>query len=167
MIYVLRHQESDPLTNVLTVRGLLKTKQMATTLERHFQNVPMKGIHTCQSNGYGHVRPLQTASNLCTFLRGNYSTFAHDSIESVVRDLSKMTDITGYDIVIVWHHSELSELIRSLCERFCIPYDSTPWPNRCFDGVQIIDVFSKTSTFYKDFFKKKYFFISQLFHCIW
>jgi hypothetical protein len=166
MIYVLRHQESDALTNVLTVHGLHQTKHMATVLERQFQHIPMKGIYTCIPEGYAHVRPVQTASNLCTFLRGNYSTFVHHSIESVVNDLIKITDITGYDMVIVWHHSEIPKLVQAICQRFCVPCPSWTWPPSCYDGIVMIDVFYKTIRFQEDFFEKKLFLISKLFNCL-
>lgn len=156
MIYVLRHQEGERYSNCLSRQGIERTKHIANVLTRSFENIPFKSVHTCVPVGYGHVRPIQTASNLCTFLQGRFSVLAHKSVDELVRDVCKIHEM--HDTVIVWHHSEISELVQALCECFSIRGISFQWDEANFDGCVIMDTNIHKVVYEPNYFTKKFIF---------
>ena len=157
MIYIIRHQEGEVFSNCLSLKGLRRVRHMARVLRGSFENMPLKCVHTCRPMEFKHIRPVQTASALCTFLEDRFSTFAHMSYDGVLRDLSKLADIDRYDVVIVWHHGEIIDLANVLCDYFEVPKSLvvSPWPDDNYDGCLLIDTHEKDAGFIHNFFKSK------------
>lgn len=157
MIYIVRHQEGEAFSNCLSRKGMKRVRRMATVLRSTFENIPLKCIHTCKPSEYKHLRPVQTAAILCTYLNERFSVFAHISYDGVLRDLSKISDIDRYDIVVVWHHGEIMDLANVLCDYYDISKSliGVPWPDDNFDGCLLIDTESKDAGFVFNFFQRK------------
>lgn len=85
MIFIVRHQSGTRASNCLNKEGLYNVRQMA----KHFYRNPLilSSIYTVKPRNYKHVRPLQTASNLCTLMDDGKSVLVCDTHEDVVRDL--------------------------------------------------------------------------------
>jgi len=167
MIYIVRHQEGESFSNCLSLRGMHRVHRMAKVLRSSFDNIPLKCIHTFRPTEYKHLRPVQTATILCTCLNERFSVFAHVSYDGVLRDLSRIADINRYDIVIVWHHGEIMDMANVLCDYYDVSKSllGFPWPENNYDGCVLIDTESKDACFVSTFFqkkRKKLFFLSCL-----
>lgn len=166
MIYIVRHQEGEAFSNCLSLKGMIRVQQMAQVLKGSFDNIPLKCIHTFRPLEYKHLRPVQTATILCTYLNERFSVFAHVSYDGVVRDLSRIADIDRYDVVIVWHHGEIMDLANVLCDYYDVPKSllGFPWPDNNYNGCVLIDTEGKDACFVSTFFqrRKKLFFLNCL-----
>lgn len=157
MIYIIRHQEGEPFSNCLNRKGLAQTKVIAS----HFKNMltnPLKYIHTCTPTGFGHARPFQTASMLCTYLNDTFSVYAHHDSDDLIQDL-----FPDYDTVIVWHHGEIPFIVERICKRLNIPYNHFLWKDDEYDTFIRIDPIEKNMKKSK-FFKKLFFW--KLINCL-
>lgn len=159
MIYIVRHQEGDAFSNCLNLDGMYRVQHIASVLKSSFENTPLKCIHTCRPLEFKHMRPVQTATMLCTYLTDErFSVFAHVSYDGVLRDLSKIVDIDRYDVVIVWHRGEIMKLVDVLCDYYDVPkslINGFYWPDNNYDGCVLVDTEEKDTGFIHNFFQIK------------
>ena len=104
MLIFLRHQRGDPHINCLNIKGFNDTKQIADV----FGVLKNLNVYTCCSKDHKHIRPLQTASIVCTYLDKNVNV-----VESI-HQLPK--DCTLGNHIFIWHHSEIQHLVRMYCD---------------------------------------------------
>ena len=99
----MRHQQGLPYTNCLSKRGLSKCSHIAKGL----RGCRVSKIHTCfvtnTPSGDKHVRPLQTASVIGTYLNIPVEQVALDALPKASYD---------EDILIVWHHGDIQAILR-------------------------------------------------------
>lgn len=154
MIYILRHQEGQVYDNCLSPKGLKNTHKIAQWLIKLNENsVFFKTVYTVLPSDYSHIRPVQTASLLCTYMNEHNDKFSVKTCEdrtALVEDVSRACVLPWLDVIIVWHHGDMQALVRD------ITHDNSwkfKWPDDNYDGCLIVDV-GKTAQFIADFFAK-------------
>ncbi len=168
MIFIVRHQSGTRASNCLNKEGLCNVHQMA----KHFSQNPLilSSIYTVKPRNYKHVRPLQTASNLCTLMDDGKSVLVCDTYEDVVRDLMNFS--STHDIVIVWHHDEIPEMLRYIETMYGFSDGRagcfSSWPENNYTGCLIVDVCNKSWNFHSNYFKINFFlkYLLQNFPCL-
>lgn len=166
MIFIVRHQSGIKASNCLNKEGLYNISQMGKCFSKN--PLILSSIYTIKPHSYKHIRPLQTASNLCTMMNDGKSVLVCNTYEDVVRDMINFTSTN--DVVIVWHHGEIPEMLRYIQSVYCFPEVTNHfnWPEKNYDGCLIVDVCNKSwsfrSKYFKNIFFLKYFF--QNFPCL-
>ena len=123
MIFILRHQEGSSSTNCLSEKGVRNC---------HSIFVRLKGmdidLYTCIPNINGkHVRPLQTASLICTHLKKSVN----------IVDLQSLPDEhDDKDIAIIWHHKDIQTIMKNYLKRDDIEFT---WEEDNYAGCVIIE----------------------------
>lgn len=150
MIFVLRHQPGSRASNCLNKEGVRNISEIA----RRFSKNPLilSTIYTIKPHSYKHIRPLQTATNLCTTMNDGKSVLVCNTYEDVVRDLTNFSSTN--DIIVVWHHGEIPEMLRYM-ETVYGFLESAPfeWPNDNYNGCLIVDPCNKGWEFHSNYFK--------------
>lgn len=155
MIYIIRHQQGEHNTNCLSSSGVRHTKRIADILLKKINhNQCFRSVYTLLPEAYKHIRPIQTASLLCSYMNRQsccYSVVTCKNTQVIANDLLKISDLKLLDIIIVWHHGDMGNLVDAL-----VPYYKTfiTWPDTNYDGCVQIDLDQCTVCFKKDFFKK-------------
>ena len=121
-IYIIRHQKPGQHVNCISKQELNNTKSMYEKIKtlqigRVFTRYP-----TTQNN---HIRPLQTASNLCTFMGQN------------IELCNEVKDLPNYittNVLVVWNHSDIKYILEK--------YNMSgwfEWPENDYDGCLMIN----------------------------
>ena len=152
MIFIMRHQQGENETNCLSLNSVKKMKSIAQKLSKVESNNNEFKVYTITPREYKHIRPVQTASNLCTYLQSSLKV--HNCYENVIDSLSKYIDT--HNIIIVWHHSEIPEMLTSIQYTYSLP-DGKPihWSNDNYDGCVLINPRTERVVFDEFFFRKK------------
>lgn len=155
MIYIIRHQEGGYHTNCLSLQGEKKTHTIATYFSRESEF--LKTVYTIIPIEYKHIRPLQTATSLCTHLNKKssfekkFSVMACWNHTHLVQDLESMLSSSPWlNVIIVWHHAGMQSLVDALLHR--TETKSLDWPPDNYDGCIRIDMHAKTYVFDKHYF---------------
>ena len=123
-IYVIRHQKPEEHTNCITESELNRTR----SLYEKFKHLHISHVFTCcPSIKNKHIRPLQTAANLCTFLGNNVE---------LCNDASELPNYITSNILIVWHHSN----IHTILEKYGM-IGNFEWPDNDYDGCLVINIY--------------------------
>ena len=128
MIYIVRHQEGSPFTNCLSQAGIVKCYDIAKTFSKLVDLV----VYTCppSKNGRKHVRPLQTASIVCTALT------RHPTSVRIVSECDLNQKFQGKtNHLFVWHHEGIKPLMDFLCPQ----NDFEQWDPGDYNGCLVID----------------------------
>ena len=138
MIYVFRHQEGYVYTNCLSEIGIQHSYQIANKIRHHGSLY----IYTSLPKYNGkHVRPVQTASLICSKLNLSLSFIDNYDFPS-----NQYDDITH---VIIWHHNDIPKILSKY-----FPNNNFIWNENNYSGCLII---SKDEwTFYPTFLTKGY-----------
>ena len=105
MIIFVRHQHGNPQANCLSEKGIKESKCIADV----FGNLKNVNIYTCYPRKQKHIRPLQTASIVCTYLNKNVNV-----VEEEETDLPQ--DCSKGNYIVIWHHSQIEHLVRMYCD---------------------------------------------------
>lgn len=149
----MRHQEGYKRTNCLSLQSVKQINRIAGV----FSKIKSKTfqVYTIKPKSYKHVRPIQTASNLCTYL--NASLRVCNTYEDAIDSLSNY--IYTNDIIIVWHHNELPEILDTIALIYNIRMVDMDgffqWPEDNYNGCLVVDTVAGSAFFSKHFFKKK------------
>jgi len=153
MLYIMRHQEGNKRKNCLSSQSIKQTNRIAGI----FSNIRSNKwkVYTIKPSTHKHVRPIQTAANLCTYL--NTSLKVCNTYEDVIDSLSNY--IYTNDIIIVWHHNEIAEILDTIALIYNIRMVDMDgyfkWPEDNYNGCLIINTIMGNAFFSKHFFKKK------------
>lgn len=150
MIFIVRHQAGTNTSNCLKRSGMYNIHQIA----RRFSSNPhiLNTIYTIKPHNYKHIRQIQTASYLCTMMDDDKSVLVCNTYEDVVCDIQNFTSTN--DIIIVWHHNEMTEMLRYIEAAYHFPEDTDDfhWPESNYNGCLMIDVHNKAWTFNANYF---------------
>lgn len=155
MIYIIRHQQGDINTNCLSLSGVQNTKRIADILLKKINHGQcFRSVYTVLPDTYKHIRPIQTASLLCSYMNRRlccYSVVTCKNTHVIVSDLLTISDLKLLDILIVWHHGDIGNLVNAL-----VPEHETffTWPDSNYDGCVQINLDQCMVCFKKDFFQK-------------
>ena len=123
-IYVMRHQRPGSMnTNCVSPDELQNTNMLAETV----RTLNVHRVFTCLPNASKHIRPLQTASNLCAITDKHLECC--DGVDSLPMYVHG-------NILVVWHHSEMNEILN----HFGMVSDFE-WPVDNYDGCLSINEF--------------------------
>lgn len=147
MIYVLRHQEGSLHTNCLSEIGIKHSYDIANKIKHD----PSLYVYTCLPKHNGkHVRPIQTASLICSKLQLSLSFIDDDG------DFPSNKDDDTH--IIIWHHHDIPTVLKKYFAN-----DSFVWDNDDnYSGCLQID--TDKWTFYSSFVEKKSSFWKMLKH---
>lgn len=153
MIYIIRHQEGHASDNCLSEKGLKNTQKIAKRFKM-FNDIScfFKTVYTVQPYDYKHVRPIQTASLLCTYMNSEQdrlSVRTCQNAQEITDDLIKSCALPCYDVIMVWNHGDMESLVRTLIGK---PEWKMKWPPDNYDGCLVVD--SDTVRFYSRYFSK-------------
>ena len=119
MIYILRHQEGSRSSNCLSRIGIRHCRDIYSRLR--YKDVD---VYTCYPDEHGkHVRPIQTASILCTYM--------NKSLQII--DLNHLPDDQYNHCVIIWHHKDIPTIIKHYTKQ------DFEWDERNYSGCIMID----------------------------
>lgn len=161
MIYVIRHQEGAPMSNCLSKQGLENTRRIGTFFSRKHKlqnNDVFKTVYTITPHAFKHVRPIQTASMLCSHLNGafydaKFSVMLCESHAEMIADLTRFRNIDHLDIIVVWHHGDIPRLVDCICDAFGIPKNvRVRWDDDNYNGCVVVDTSYKTVRFNRQMF---------------
>lgn len=139
MIYVFRHQKGYVYTNCLSEIGIQHSYQIANKIKHHDSLY----IYTSLPKYNGkHVRPVQTASLICSKLNLSLS-FIDDY------DFPSNQDDDNTTHVIIWHHNDIPKILNKY-----FPNNSFIWYDNNYSGCLIID--KDRWTFYPSFLTKSH-----------
>jgi len=124
MIIFLRHQHGNPQVNCLSEKGIKDSKRIADV----FGNLKHLNIYTCCPHKQKHIRPLQTASIVCTYLNTNV-TIVKNEQKDLPQDCSKGNHL------VIWHHDQIEHLVRMYCD-LEMPLD---WDKEDYHRAILID----------------------------
>lgn len=101
MIIFMRHQEGhDDYSNCLTEKGIKECKTVADT----FKNIKNLHVYTCSPSHEKHIRPIQTASIVCTYLQTN--------LIIVESENALPSDCNTCNHLVIWHHKDIDLLVK-------------------------------------------------------
>lgn len=155
MIFIVRHQAGSKESNCLNKEGLRNTEQMAKIFSKNLSI--LRSIYTVKPHDYKHVRPLQTASTLCTMMDDGKSVIVCNTYLDVVRDMMNFTSTN--DVVIVWNHGEIPDMLRYIETAYGFPEEIGlfHWPESNYNGCLVVDVCdSKSWSFYPKYFQTNF-----------
>jgi len=135
MIYIIRHQEGNGLSNCLTQDGI----EACVRIAKKLKTMKKLEIYTFPPlmNGH-HVRVIQTASLIGSHLKKFISLIDLFSCPNYSDDV---------DILIVTHHSQMHDILSKYAENTFV------WPYQNYDGCLVV---SKNSwTFDSTFLRSK------------
>lgn len=173
MIYVIRHQEGGPMSNCLSTQGLENTRHIAMFFSRKHKsqkNEVFKTVYTITPCAFKHVRPIQTASVLCShlntaFYETKFSVMPCESHAEIIADLTRFC-IDHLDIIVVWHHGDIPRLVDCLCNVFGIPKNvCIHWDDNNYNGCVMLDTLCKTVRFNRQMFSDRWFLIFKRLLC--
>lgn len=155
MIYIIRHQEGGYHTNCLSLQGEKKTQAIANYFSR--ESDFFKTVYTIIPIEYKHIRPIQTATSLCTHLNKKtsfekkFSVMACWNHTHLVQDLESMLSSSPWlNVIIVWHHAGMQSLVDALLHR--TETNSFDWPPNNYDGCIRIDLRANMLVFDEHYF---------------
>lgn len=120
MIYIIRHQEGNGLSNCLTEGGIQACLQIAQKF-RTMKNLEMYTFPPLM-NGH-HIRVIQTASLIASHLKKNVS---------LIDFFSYPNYSDNADILMVAHHSQMHDLLSEYLKNTFV------WPSQNYDGCLIV-----------------------------
>jgi len=121
-IYVIRHQRpGSTVGNCVAKEEIRRTK----LLYNRIRVLNIEKVITCEPNETKHIRPLQTASNLCSLM---------NVLLEVCKDVYMLPKIVNANILIVWHHADMEAIINHYGLE-----NSFEWPEDDYDGCIIIN----------------------------
>lgn len=149
MIYILRHQEGGEFTNCLSDVGIGHSYDIVDHIDKHKSIV----VYTMlpQMNGK-HVRPLQTASIVCSKLDMHLNIIDTDELP---KDTHYQTDH-----IIIWHHSDMTEILTKY-----FPGANFEWDEDNFSGCLMINEHDRTWTFDPHFLTSDECFMQSFYFC--
>lgn len=121
-IYIMRHQRPGSFrTNCVDSSEVRRIHELA----EHVRSLDVSHVFSCMPGTSKHVRPMQTASNLCSVL------------EKSLELCSGVNGLPNYilgNTLIIWHHSEMSEILShfGIQSRF-------EWPDDEYEGCLIVN----------------------------
>ena len=121
-IYIMRHQRPGSFrTNCVDPSEVRHVRELANQL----RSLGISDVFSCMPGTSKHVRPIQTASNLCSVL--GKSLELCDGVDTLPNY------ILGYTLI-VWHHSDMSAILShfGIQSRF-------EWPDDEYDGCLMIN----------------------------
>ncbi len=127
MILILRHQESQKNTNVLTQNGVLNSFRLADAIKNKLKNT--ENISLLSSMPYindKHIRPLQTCSLIGTRLEKNVNFTTY----------SILPTNDNIDHVIIWHHNDIENLVQHYFPNETVHIN---WKNDDYDSCVLIN----------------------------
>ena len=126
MLYISRHQQGLG-SNCLSYEGMLCVAKMASKIT-HLLELS-KTVYTCPPATCKHMRPIQTATNLCTFLDDH--TEVH-----VCMDIKTMKHLASDSAnhLVIWHHGDIAQLVNEVTSRTC----HFSWPEHNFSGCLLL-----------------------------
>lgn len=159
MIYIFRHQEGGYHTNCLSLQGEKNTHTIATYFTKQSRESEFfKTVYTIIPIEYKHIRPIQTATSLCTHLNKKssfekkFSVMACWNHTHLVQDLESMLSSSPWlNVIIVWHHAGMQSLVDALLHR--TETKSLDWPPDNYDGCVRIDMQAHMSVFDEHYFR--------------
>ena len=130
----MRHQEGDEFTNCLSAVGVNHSQKIARQLRtiRHMRVYTLLPYH----NGK-HIRPMQTATAVCSELGLSLSILNDD-------DVFPRSEGDAVHLII-WHHSGIPNILRKY-----FPDASFVWTTDNYSGCLM--VYEKYWTYVSDFF---------------
>jgi len=151
MIYIIRHQEGHASDNCLSEKGLKNTMKIAQHFKKSNKTSQIfKTVYTVQPYDYKHVRPIQTASLLCTYMNSEQDRLSVKTCQDnqeLADDLVKACVLQWYDVIIVWHHGDMESLVKTLIGK---REWNIKWPPDNYDGCLVVD--SDTVRFHSRYF---------------
>lgn len=140
MIYIFRHQRGTFGTNCLSAQGVADVKRMAKAVRTLGLDTD---VHTSLPTGYKHMRPVQTACTLCTFLNNQSSVIVHENHTTLSQELC-----LGKNTLVVWHHGDICNLIAAITG----VQPKFEWPDDNYGGCVRIDPSANVCLFNPRFF---------------
>ena len=120
MIYILRHQEGQTHTNCLSKRGVHNSHSIA----KRFTSSCFVYTMLPSSNGK-HVRPIQTATIMCTEMNKSLNLLENDDIFPTNED--------NCSHLIVWHHHGIPKILQKYFQNA-----SFVWDDNNYNGCLLI-----------------------------
>ena len=143
-------------SNCLNKQGLCNINKIATRFSNNKNNVLLRSIYTLNPSAYKHIRPIQTASTLVTLLNDNFLVLTCNAYEDVINDVNKYAH--KYDIIIVWHHGEIPDMLRHIAFVFNLDQPSNfSWPDDNYNGCLLVDTQKHTWAFRPNYFNNIFF----------
>ena len=127
MIYLIRHQQYDS-TNCLNNIGIKNSNTISIQFLNKKLNILTIIPHIHNNKNITHVRPIQTASIICTNTNNNLT---------VINNYKDIKDnINTYnDSLVVWHHSEIPIILDYLTKK----KNNFKWSENNYSGCIIIN----------------------------
>ena len=133
----MRHQSGGEYTNYISPYEL---KTRTNHLYNKLCTQEIDTVFTCYPNNDHHIRPLQTASNLCTLL--------HRDLR-VIDGVKNLPKFMFENMLIVWHHSEMENILKHYGFK-----GEFSWPDDNYDGCLML--YGCGWEFDPTFFENKY-----------
>ena len=122
VIYVMRHQRPGKYTgNCVDAREIQDTKSLCERI----RPLEVRNVIACAPGASKHIRPLQTASNLCSCM---------DCYLEVCENVHALPNFIHGNTLIVWHHSDMEAILN----HFGFPC-RFEWPDDDYDGCIVIN----------------------------
>ncbi len=146
MIYVFRHQEGSLHTNCLSQIGIDHAYDISNKIKQYSSLY----VYTCLPKHNGkHVRPIQTASLICSKLKTSLM---------FIEDYNKFPSNKDEHIhVIIWHHNDIPKILNKY-----FPDNSFIWDNENYSGC--LQINKDEWTFYSNFIETRSFRLKMFKH---
>jgi hypothetical protein len=97
-IYIIRHQQGDT-SNCVSSNSVITSEGIANMFKRY----NIRRIISRYPYNDKHIRPIQTAANICSFL--------NTSLE-LVYDANTLPSEKFSNILVVWNHNDISSILK-------------------------------------------------------
>lgn len=121
-VYIIRHREGTT-TNCVNRKSFFDVQDVCNKIKE----LNIQKVLTRYPYNDKHIRPIQTAANICSLIDKSLELFY---------DASSLPDIDSYNMLIVWNHNDMN----SILSRYGL-IGKVNWPDNNYQGCIKINEF--------------------------